>query len=162
MKNILLIFSIFFGIPMGLTAQNEELAAIQRAVDSLYSSLSFEEGGKADTATFLSIFVDGGTLINNNKGKANVISPEAFASSISQMKGLKSFDEHELRGETVFFGTIAHRFSTYEKNIDLGERQISGMGINSFQLVKVNGRWMINSIIWNDETQELLIPDKYK
>ena len=141
----------------------EELTAIQDAVNTLYGSLSFEPGGKPDTALFLSVFIKDGTLINNNKGaEPNVISPKSFAESLSQMKGLIQFDEHEIRGETVFFGTIAHRFSTYEKYIEVGDRKVSGQGINSFQLVKINGKWMINSIIWNDEREDLKIPEAYQ
>ena len=145
-----------------LSAQEDELAAIKRAVDTLYSSLSFEEGGRADTALFLSIFLEDGILINNNRGNARVISPKAFAESISQIEGLKSFKEYEIYGETLIFGTIAHRFSTYDKYTEVGERVISGKGINSFQLVKVDGRWMVNSITWNDETEERKIPEVYQ
>jgi hypothetical protein len=155
-----LLLSLFF--IANISAQNEELEAIQRAVDTLYSSLSFEEGGQPDTALFLSIFVNEGILINNNGGKPRIISPKAFVERLTQMSGIKKFNEHEIRGETQYFGTIAQRFSTYDKHIELEERTVKGKGINSFQLVKVNGRWKVSAIIWNDETEKLTIPEAYR
>lgn len=162
MKKLCFTLLISFFITTNIFAQQEELEAIQRAVDTLYSSLSFEEGEQPDTALFLSIFVKEGILINNNGGKPRIISPKAFVERLTEMSGIKKFDEHEIRGETQFFGTIAQRFSTYDKHIELEERTIKGKGINSFQLVKVNGRWMISAIIWNDETEKLPIPEAYR
>lgn len=138
----------------------EELAAIKGTIDSLYNALSFEEGGQPDTAQFLSIFLVDGMLINNNRQSGRVISPADFVKGFSSIEGLRFFSEQEIWGETRFFGNIAHRYSVYEKQIKIKDKEIKGKGVNSFQLVKVNGRWMLSSIIWTDESEAFKVPEK--
>jgi len=164
---IRLIFSLgvafIFGVNSIFAQANDEtaeLTAIKKTVDSLYNALSFEEGGKADTAQFLSLFLEHGTLINNNRQTGRVLSPSEFAKGISSIDGIVFFSEQEIWGETQFFGNIAHRYSVYDKHIKIKDREIKGKGVNSYQLVKVNGRWMVNSIIWMDETEDLKVPTK--
>ena len=74
---------------------------------------------------------------------------------------IKSFYEGELNHITEIFGTIAHRFSTYETKFDLDNSEPFSIGINSIQFMKIKNNWKISSIVWNNQNDELRIPDKY-
>jgi hypothetical protein len=71
-----------------------------------------------------------------------------------------AFNEVELGGKTEYFGKIGHRISAYASYFD-GSEEIGEKGVNSFQLIKLNGRWLINSIIWDVEKNGQSIPEKY-
>ena len=62
-------------------------------------------------------------------------------------------------GETQFFGNIAHRLSVNVDYFDGSEE--AERGVNSFQLIKVNGKWLINSLIWDVEQEGQPIPEQY-
>ena len=163
MKKIILLFALTPFMLISALAQSEEereLAAIKGVIDTLYDALNVESGQQADTALFLSLMLEDGTLINNNRQKPRVYSPAEFVKGMSKIEGLSFFIEKELWGETRFFGNIAHRYSVYEKHIKIKDREIKGKGVNSYQLVKVDGRWMVNSIIWTDETETMKVPEK--
>jgi hypothetical protein len=73
---------------------------------------------------------------------------------------LTAFDEVELGGETEYFGKIGHRISAYATKFN-GTNEIGERGVNSFQVLKVNGKWLINSIIWDVEKSGQSIPKRY-
>ncbi len=47
-----------------------------------------------------------------------------------------------------------------ELNFELDE-EIGERGINSFQVLNVNGKWLISSIIWDIEKSGQPIPKRY-
>jgi len=73
---------------------------------------------------------------------------------------LTSFDEREIGSETTYFGNVAHRISyhTYRTN---STDSITGRGVNSIQLVKINGKWKIQSILRQVESNNYRLPAKY-
>ena len=71
-----------------------------------------------------------------------------------------AFNEVELGGKTEYFGKIGHRISAYASYFD-GAEEIGEKGVNSFQVLKVNGKWLINSIIWDVEKNGQSIPERY-
>lgn len=78
-----------------------------------------------------------------------------------QVKGFKyAFNEKEIGSETTYFGNVAHRISyhTYCTNtID----SITDRGVNSIQLVKMNGKWKIQSILRQIESDTYKLLKKY-
>ena len=74
---------------------------------------------------------------------------------------VSSFHEKEVADRTEIFGKIAHRFSTYEAKFDLDAPEPFCIGINSLQYIKVDQSWLVASIIWNDQTEDLRIPPEY-
>ena len=72
-----------------------------------------------------------------------------------------SFAEEEISGRTELFGSIAHRFSTYQARVQAGDSEAVILGINSIQFIKTGGAWRVVSIIWNDQKEDLPIPEKY-
>jgi len=65
-----------------------------------------------------------------------------------------SFREREITGRTELFGTVAHRFSTYETCFRTADGDFPVRGINSIQYLKTDNSWRVVSILWNDATEE--------
>ena len=90
-------------------------------------------------------------------------SPEVY---FSGMQGgidsgiVKLLHEWEIKGETIHFGNVAHHIKTYR--VYFGTKDsIAERGVTSFQLVKLNGDWKIQSMIWKAEDENLKIPLRY-
>ena len=89
---------------------------------------------------------------------------EAFIETYrQQLSGgaLHSFIEEEISDQTELFGSVAHRFSTYQARFRAGQSEAVIQGINSIQFIKTGGAWRVVSIIWNDQKEDLPIPEKY-
>jgi hypothetical protein len=67
------------------------------------------------------------------------------------------FAQQEIAERTVRFGHVAHRLSVFRATS--AGRDPLGRGVNSFQLVLQNGAWRIVSVTWQEETDDLPIPD---
>lgn len=72
----------------------------------------------------------------------------------------RGFAESGVSNTIEQYGDIGHVLSTYEKHI-WGDTQVRGRGINSFQMVRKDGRWWITSLIWDEETGAGPVPAKY-
>ena len=68
----------------------------------------------------------------------------------------EGFTEHELGRRTEVYGNLATVWSSYDGRTDSGS--FHERGINSFQLVKVDGKWLIASILWQEESPEFPLP----
>ncbi|MEN0050113.1 MAG: hypothetical protein AAF806_23820 [Bacteroidota bacterium] len=71
-----------------------------------------------------------------------------------------AFHEIELGGKTEYFGKIGHRISAYASYFN-GMSEVGERGVNSFQLVQIEDKWLISSIIWDIESKDLPIPEQY-
>lgn len=137
--------------------------AINQLVKDAYAFISFEKGTKPDYEALRSIFTDDATLYNF-RGDSLSFSfiddfIEGFKSGIER-GGMLAFYEVELGGKTEYFGNIGHRISAYASYFD-GSEEIGEKGVNSFQVLHVNGKWLINSIIWDVEKDGQAIPARY-
>lgn len=89
---------------------------------------------------------------------------DAFNQLVSEQleKGApREFYEGELWHRTDVFGKIAQRFSTYEAKFDWTASEPFSVGINSIQFIKVAGKWLVSSMVWNDQTESVKIPHEY-
>ena len=144
-------------------AVSEEEIAINQAVLDAYAAISFEEGTAPDYDAIGALFTPTATMHNFRHDSLQSFDITLF---IGGLKGavdagaMKSFREVELGGETEYFGHIAHRISSYASYFD-GSGEIGERGVNSFQLLKIDGQWIINSVIWDVEKEGQSIPDRY-
>jgi len=143
-----------------------DLGEIDKVVNKLYTNLTFKKGQSPMLAKLNDIFYGDGLLINNNSDDPKDFSLKEFSDVINgQYKSgkVQAFKENQLSSKVELFGKIAHCLSTYESGYILAGREeyIMNRGINSIQLIKVNGKWLIVSVIWNKENEELKIPDEY-
>ena len=137
---------------------------IEAATKALYASICFEAGGQPSVERLRDLFMPDGRLMNNNGAAPVVMSVDDFIAAYEQQRAaghVTAFYEGELSARTELFGKIAHRFSTYEAKFDLAASEPFSVGINSIQFIKVDDRWRVASMVWNDETETLKIPQEY-
>lgn len=136
--------------------------AINQTIAAVYAGLSFEEGSKPDIEAVLSHFMPEATLYDYSGDTVQFVSVGDYMAGFKAMVDegqIHSVNVIEGGGETEFFGNIAHRLSV---NLDyFDESEEAERGVNSFQLIKVNGKWLINSLIWDVEKEGQPIPEKY-
>jgi hypothetical protein len=141
-----------------------EIKEIDRTTSALYLSICFEEERKPDLDKLRALFIPLGILINNAADAPVIMTVDEFIDAFNQQLSsgsLKSFHEAEISSRTEVFGKIAHRFSTYEAKFDPKAPEPFCVGINSIQFIKLNETWLVSSMVWNDQTEELRIPQKY-
>ena len=142
----------------------DEIESLDLLTRNLYAAISFGAGGKPDLQRLKSLFLLPGILINNNLEAPVVWDLEAFIETYRQQisgGAVHSFMEEEITSRTELFGAIAHRFSTYQARVQEGDSEAVIQGINSIQFIKTGGAWRVVSIIWNDQKEDLPIPEKY-
>ena len=152
------------------TAKSEDVASPEAVVRVAYETVSRAPGKPFQWDRFRSLFLPGARLIPNTEQTRGAFTPHTVESFITWIdEGWKpvigtpndrGFAESGVSNTTEQFGDIAHVLSTYEKHI-WGETQIRGRGINSFQMVRKDGRWWITSLIWDEETGAGRVPAKY-
>ncbi len=142
------------------SVSTEEKAINQKVLDA-YALISFEKGNKPNFDAFYDVFTPYATLLNFRNDSIEKFSISDFKVMFEEMVNsgqVESFHEVELSGETEYFGKIGHRISTYATYINTQD-SIAERGINSFQLINLDGKWMVNSIIWDIEKPGQPIPD---
>lgn len=94
------------------------------------------------------------SIINNTSGEPNAYTLTEFIAQQEKILTdgtLTDFSERELTSETEIFGTIAQRFSLYEKS---GKRQgiyFESRAMKTVQFVKLDEIWKVSAVTWCDE-----------
>ncbi|ARS36910.1 hypothetical protein [Pontibacter actiniarum] len=128
---------------------------LDELTEALYACISFGKGGQPDLEKLKTFFYKGGRLINNVAAQPQEFTVDQFVDVVAeQVKNgkLEAFSEREVSSKTEVFGKVAHRFSTYEARFDPSSAAPFSVGVNSIQFIKVNGHWLISSMVWDDET----------
>ena len=149
--------------PSKETPISEKEKAINQVVLDAYRLISFEKGTTPDFDALKAIFTADATLYNFRGDSLSFYNIQDFVAGFKSSidaGGMIAFNEVELGGETEYFGKIGHRISAYASYFD-GSEEIGEKGVNSFQVLHVNGKWLINSIIWDVEKSDQSIPEKY-
>ncbi|HEX9902559.1 MAG TPA: hypothetical protein VGB72_06820 [Acidobacteriota bacterium] len=132
---------------------------------AFYESLTFPEGSGPDWGRFRNLFASATVpLIRTTPGAVLVTDLDGFLDNFSlriKSGALNSFNEEEIFRSTHSFGNIAQVFSTYRKGLNTPDPQKLVRGINSLQVVFKDGRWWIVSLMWQDESPDNPIPQKY-
>jgi len=155
------------GIDLGqLTQQTDQsdVSSIDAIIKTVYESITFREGEEPDLDRFRSLFITNALFTRITPDGVNKMDLDGFISSFSNRintGAMKSFSETEISRKTHSYGSIAQVWSTYKKGINTEDPVSSGRGINSIQLFNDGKRWWISSILWQDETSDNPIPEKY-
>lgn len=139
MKHVFIILTI---ISTTAFAQNEE-AAVKQTVNQLFEGMK-----KSDTAIIRLAFSSQPTLqtiIKNKEGNVMIESEplDSFLIAVSKPH-TEVYDERITFGVIKIDGALAIVWAPYK--FYLGEK-FSHCGVDSFQLVKVNGEWKIQYLI---------------
>ena len=132
-------------------------------VNALYDAVTFEAGHTPDWDWVKSMFIDEGVVVlRTSREKTTVFSVDGFvADFVRFIEGSNveqtGFVEKILRTKPMVLGDIAHVLVLYEAWIPGGERPPQ-QGVDSFQLIRKDGRWRIVSITNEIPTPERPVP----
>jgi len=146
------------------SADRVDAASIDGIVKAIYESITFSENENPDMARFQSLCAPNAPFVRIQPDRVDKMDLESFLSSFQdrvESGALKSFYEGEISRKTNQYGSIAQVFSTYKKGMNTEDPESLIRGINCFQLYYDGQRWWISCLIWEDESPENPIPDKY-
>jgi len=133
-----------------------DLAGIDAAIRGVYDVISGPVGQKRDFDRMRSLFAPGATLKATGPKGVHGGSLEDYISRDKDILEQKGFTERELGRRTEVWGGLATAWSAYDGRTADGS--FHERGINSFQLVKIDGKWLVASILWQEATPENPLP----
>ncbi len=138
----------------------QDAAAIAAALNGVYAVISGPPGQMRDWARMRTLFTSDARLTAiTAKGLMSGTVDEYITKSGPQLIKY-GFTERELARRVEIYGDLAHAWSSYEGTGDGGKIKVRG--INSFQLVRQSGKWLVQSIFWQAESPALPLPADMK
>lgn len=131
-------------------------AAIGAALDGVYAVISGPPGKARDWARMRTLFTPDARLSAIGAKGVQGGTVEEYIAKSGAMLTRVGFTERELARRVELYGDLAHAWSSYEGTGDGGKLKVRG--INSFQLVRQNGKWLVQSIFWQAEAPTRPIP----
>ncbi|AKS43375.1 hypothetical protein [Wenzhouxiangella marina] len=144
----------------------DDRGSIQAVIDELYALVSGPGDRARDWGREAELFLPDARMIRtvidgDGQPRAEFIAVANYPANFEAKMGGRDFYEVELCNRIEIFGCIAQVFSSYEAFAD-AERQIRlKRGINSIQFYKLDGRWRISAMVWDDERAGLEMPARY-
>jgi hypothetical protein len=129
-------------------------------VRELYESVTFEAGSVPDWNRVRSMFIDEAVIVlRTSRDSTTVFSVEGFVADFVAFieradARATGFVEKIVRMKSMVFGDMAHVLVLYEASIP-GSPRPPQQGVDSFSLIRRDGRWWIVAI-----TNEVPTPDR--
>lgn len=171
---LLLVAVLLFGASCGsvtghrpASLDSAAAAEVGATVDALYAVISGPAGQKRDWNRLRELFHKDARMVplvprrGSDGVAAMLITPEDYIQRSGPSLEKEGFYEQEIHRELQLFGDFAHVWSTYEGRRALDDEQPFLEGINSIQLVRVDGRWQVLSLLWEQAAQAGPIPSRY-
>jgi len=133
-----------------------DLAGIDQAIRAVYDVISGPTGQKRDFDSMRSMFAPGATMKAIGPKGLRGGTVEDYIKRNAEILEKEGFTERELGRRVEVWGSLATVWSAYDGRTANGS--FHERGINSFQLVKVDGKWLVASILWQEETPENRLP----
>lgn len=156
----------FLAVTFNAAAQTNASADVKSEaaiIKALYEVISGKPGESRDWDRFRNLFSESAQLIptrkENNELVLRPMTPEQYIQLFSSRIST-GFFEKELFAQTEQYGTVVHRFSTYETR-ETESGPITNRGINSIQLFFNGQRYFIVSIFWCAESMGFPLPAAY-
>lgn len=131
-------------------------AGIDQTIRAVYDVISGPPGKKRDFDRMRTLFAPGATLKAIGPTGLRGGSLEDYISRNRDVLEHDGFTERELGRRVEIWGGLATAWSAYDGRTANGS--FHERGINSFQLVKIDGRWLVASILWEEETPQNPLP----
>ena len=131
-------------------ARRADLGAIDAAVRGVYDVISGPPGQKRDFDRMRSLFAPNATMKAIGPKGLRGGTVEDYISRNAAILEKEGFTERELGRRVEVWGGLATTWSAYDGRTANGS--FHERGINSFQLVKVDGKWLVASVLWQEET----------
>ena len=138
------------------TVPASDVAGIDAAIRGVYDVISGPPGQKRDFDKMRAMFAPGATMKAIGPKGLRGGTVEDYISRNSAILEKEGFTERELGRRVEIWGGLATAWSAYDGRTANGS--FHERGINSFQLVKVDGKWLVASIVWQEETPQNLLP----
>ncbi len=132
-----------------------DIAAIDEAVAAVYAVISGPVGQERDFDAMRAMFAPDARLTALTPRGLRGGTVDDYISNSGPFLVKSGFTERELARRMEVYGDIAHVWSSYSGTFGEGE---SVRGINSFQLVRTDGRWLVQSIFWQAESPDNPLP----
>jgi hypothetical protein len=129
-------------------------AELVRLSQAFFAAVSFEAGAQPGYDAIRDVFLPGGLLIRNTGDAPEVTTVDEFIAPRAELVAsgaLTEFYEGELEGVNQTFGTVAHRWCTYEKRGVQNGAAFEAQGAISTQFVLTPDGWRMSSMAWDDE-----------
>ena len=133
-----------------------DLAGIDAAIQGVYEVISGPAGQKRDFDKMRSLFAPDATLKAIGPKGLRGGTLEDYISRNKDVLEKDGFTERELGRRLEVWGGLATAWSAYDGRTANGS--FHERGINSFQLVKVDGKWLVASILWQEATPDNPLP----
>jgi len=144
---------------------NEDFSSIDGVIQTLYFSITFSAGSEPDLSLLSNCFTTDALFIRITQDTVLRMNRESFISSFRhrvESGQLTSFYEAEIKRKSLTWGSMTQVFSSYQKAVNMEQPSEFIRGINSMQLFYDKDRWWITSIIWEEETEERLLPVEFR
>lgn len=145
-------------------ANAADVESIDSIMNAVYDVISGSAGEARDWDRFRSLFIDGARLIPRSAkapGGAVILCPEDYVTRSGPVLERDGFFEEEIGRKVDQYGDIAQVFSAYAAKRAADDAEPFMRGINSFQLMKHDGRWWVVTIFWQAETPDNPVPEEY-
>ena len=141
----------------------EDSAAIRATLDALYAWIS-GPAGRREPAALEALFVEGGRLVPTRPVgdgcRFTALGPGEFAAKVNAALEERPFYESQAEVRILVFGNLAHAWSQYDGR-DAKDAPPVARGVNSVQLLKVDGAWKVLSVAWDVERPDNRLPSRY-
>jgi hypothetical protein len=136
---------------------SNDLHTIDGLLATLYAVISGPAGVEPDWDRERELFAPGARLIPTRVGpdgelRAQVLDVEGYIASRRAYLRDNDFFERQVSREIKQFGHIAQVFSEYESSTTPGGPPFVS-GVNLLQLLFRDGRWWIQSIMWENASE---------
>jgi hypothetical protein len=158
-------FFLSLSLPSQPLANEKSLDTAEDVVRELYNLVTFDTGSTPDWDKVKSLFIDKGIVVlRTSREKSTVFTVQGFVDDfvnfIERAKVVETgFKEEIKRMKPMVFGDIATMLVLYEASIP-GRKSPPQQGVDSFSLIKKDGRWQIISIINEIPTPNRPIPEE--
>jgi len=149
-----------------IPADPKDVSSPEAIIAAVYDVISGPAGQKRNWDRMRTLFVPDARMIPTGKrptgeSTRRVLTVEDYITNSGPLLEKDGFFESEIGKKTEQFGNIVHVFSTYESKRTLKDEKPFMRGINSFQLWYDGKRWWVITILWQSESQDTPIPEKY-
>jgi hypothetical protein len=151
-----MIAALMFAAAASAQPTAADRAGIDAAIHGVYDVISGPPGQKRDFDRMRGLFAPGATMKAIGPKGLHGGSLEDYISRNKDVLEKMGFTERELGRRLEVWGGLATAWSAYDGRTASGS--FHERGINSFQLVKIDGKWLVASILWQEATPDNPLP----
>lgn len=175
----ILLLMVFIGVPGfsntalnspvssdSIPAETRDVSSIDGIIAALYDVISGPAGQSRNWDRFRTLFLPEAKMIPTGRradgsfGK-RVLSVEDYIKTSGPVLEKNGFFEIEIGRSTDQYGNMVQVFSSYATKHTAADSTPFMRGINSIQLWNDGKRWWIMNIMWQAETPDTPLPEKY-